>query len=371
MQGRFLRQTLRLLLDWPCALPVQLRHPYGELRGLLAELYKKKPGLLLGILSLPSISGPIQAALLAPDEGRGLMEVVPHLLLALARAKVLGQRGFWWPVPIHRLLDPTLKLHRAFRPPAVGALFSDGEVDLGEGGLLKLEQAQTPAYFPLQHGGWLATVDTNPLAMVEAHPDKAGNAVDLGSQSAEAWVDVLNQARALIAEMLPELAAEHARVLAMVIPVGCHGQKSLSASYREVIGQVYLSYLPDPLAIAEALIHETQHNKLNLLSLHDPLLRDHGQALYHSPVRPDPRPLWGLLLAVHAFLPVAEFYHQLLIQQHPTTQNDRFLSRFHEILHGNHEGMEALRQHAQPTPLGKTLLDGLDHLERQQYGYLP
>lgn len=367
MRSRALRQSLKWLLDWPSPLPPSLRRPYAELRARLSDLYRQAPGELLSCLSLPVVSAPIGAATLGPDGGQGLLSAVPNLLAELGRRGRLGRAGFWWDAPISRLLSPPLGLAQHWEQPAPGALFRDGEVDLGPRGLVPLIPADKPAFWPLTGGGWLAGADNNPLAMVEAHPDKEGNALDLGSESPERWVEAINSARTLVAETLPELAAEHRSLLALVVPVGTHGQRSLSASYREAIGQVYVSFLEDPRSLAEALVHETQHNKLNLLSLLDPILEDRGEEMFKSPVRPDPRPLWGILLAVHAFLPVAEMYRKLQETAHPATTSDRFLAHFSEIRAGNHEGMELLRAHARPTPLGRQLLQGMDVLERRQW----
>jgi hypothetical protein len=367
MRSRALRRSLKWLLDWPSPLPPALRQPYAALRELLAQLYRQAPGELLSALALPVVGAPIGAATLGPDGGQGLLAAVPCLLVELGRRGLLGRAGFWWGAPISRLLNPPLGIAISFEKPAPGALFREGEVDLGPLGVLPLKPAEKPSFWPLWGGGWLAGADNNPLAMVEAHPDKEGNTLDLGSKSPERWVEALHSARALIAETLPELANEHRSLLALVVPVGTHGARSLSASYREAIGQVYVSFLEDSRSLAEALVHETQHNKLNLLSLVDPILEDRGQALYKSPVRPDPRPLWGILLAVHAFLPVAEMYRTLQEIAHPTTSSDRFLAHFAEIRSGNHEGMELLREHARPTVLGRQLLEGMDRLERRQW----
>ncbi|HNH48400.1 MAG TPA: HEXXH motif-containing putative peptide modification protein [Myxococcota bacterium] len=367
MRGRTLRLSLKWLLDWPSPLPPALRRPYAELRELLTGLYRQAPAELLSSLSLPVVGAPIGAATLGPDSGQGLLAAVPSLLAELGRRGRLGRAGFWWGAPISRLLSPPLGLARRWEQPAAGALFRDGEVDLGPEGILPLLPSEKLAFWPLEGGGWLAGADNNPLAMMEAHPDKEGNALDLGTESPERWVEAMNSARALVAETLPELAAEHRSLLALVVPVGTHGARSLSASYREAIGQVYVSFLEDPRSLAEALVHETQHNKLNLLSLVDPILEDRGEEKFKSPVRPDPRPLWGILLAVHAFLPVAEMYRRLQEVAHPTTRSDRFLAHFAEIREGNHEGMELLRAHARPTALGRQLLQGMDLLERRQW----
>jgi len=74
-------------------------------------------------------------------------------------------------------------------------------------------------------------------------------------------------------------------------------------------------------------------------------------------VRPDPRPLHGVLLAVHAFLPVARLYERMIDAGDPEAQNDAFRGRFAQIRKINREGAELLLREARPTPVGRGLLD--------------
>ena len=96
-----------------------------------------------------------------------------------------------------------------------------------------------------------------------------------------------------------------------IIPVGYDAVRHLSASYREAVGTVYLTLHPSVMIMTEAVIHEFQHNKFNVSAYSADYLSNAFHPLYKSPVRPDPRPLWGILLAVHAFLPVAELYRRM------------------------------------------------------------
>ena len=141
----------------------------------------------------------------------------------------------------------------------------------------------------------LSEVDCNPLAMDEAHPDKSGNAVSLGGKPAEEWSASLEEALSLIASALPDWSAELASTTDRLVPVRFEPEMHLSASYREAPGTVYLTLHPDPLTMAEAIIHETQHGKLNRLTWLDPVLRNGYTAWSESPVRPDLRPVMGVL----------------------------------------------------------------------------
>jgi HEXXH motif-containing protein len=234
---------------------------------------------------------------------------------------------------------------------ATGATFSGGSFRLhGRDASLR-----TP-YVVLDDPLLLALEDNNPLAMTEAHPAKSGNALDLGGQSVEAWVTSLRGALDLLRELVPELRAEMDACALLVVPVGYDAEKHLSASYAEVPGTVYLSLHPDPVTMAEALLHELSHTKINLLSEHDRVLENAFEPLFPSPVRPDPRPLWGVLLAVHAFLPVELLYRRLLESGHALARTPRFRARAAEIRRTNEEGLAVLTEHARPTRVGEGLV---------------
>lgn len=148
----------------------------------------------------------------------------------------------------------------------------------------------------------LALVDNNPLAQMEAHPDKAGNAIDLGGQTAERWIAALREALDIIAGHMPELRAEIDVVLQQVVPVGYDEQRHLSASYQEAIGT--MSHV---VASAGDDDGGGDHPRVLAQQAGDPAGAGAAVAenafwpLYPSPVRPDPRPLHGVLLAVRAF----------------------------------------------------------------------
>jgi HEXXH motif-containing protein len=209
------------------------------------------------------------------------------------------------------------------------------------------------------------TIDHNPIAAFEAHPDKAGNHVDLGDRSADDWVATLDQSFGLVEQFLPGEHAEMAVLLQEIIPVGYDEVRHLSASYREAVGTVYLTLHPNVMTMTEALIHEFQHNKFNVAAHGLEFLTNAFDPLYKSPIRPDPRPLWGIVLAVHAFLPVAELYRRMRDGGHPLAATPEFERRMNDIDLKNHEGMEMLRAHAEFTATGRALFADLEHLERR------
>src|SRR6185295_5026580 len=128
---------------------------------------------------------------------------------------------------------------------------------------------------------------------------------------------------------------------------------------------IYLTLHPSVMIMTEALIHEFQHNKFNVSAYGTEYLSNAFHPLYKSPIRPDPRPLWGILLAVHAFLPVAELYRRMRDGGHAWAERSDFERRMSELDLKNYEGMEMLRAHAQLTPAGQEMFAELEALERR------
>lgn len=213
------------------------------------------------------------------------------------------------------------------------------------------------AYRPLASGVTLALRDTNPLSMLEAHPDKAGNACSLGDQPVETWQASLVEALGILETHLPVVVGELRALQTLLVPVGYEPVKHLSASYREYLGASYLTLHPDARTMAEAIVHEHQHGKANLASYHDVLLENAHDTMVKSPVRPDLRPIWGVLLAVHAFVPVAELYTRML-----AAGDERVRDRFADVVGRNDEGLRTVRAHGKPTRIGAAMIDELEAL---------
>jgi HEXXH motif-containing protein len=189
------------------------------------------------------------------------------------------------------------------------------------------------------------------------HPERAGNTVDLGDKPLEEWLASLRSAFAILREHAPYVHEEMRLALELVVPTGYAAERHYSVSYPDAVGAVYLSLHPNLMTLAEALIHEWHHNKIHAVLRWDPLLADGGAPLYASPVRPDPRPLRGVLMAVHAFLPVAALYEEMTRVAHPLTLGRDWEKRFREIIAVNHEAATTVLAHGRPTTAGAPLLD--------------
>lgn len=207
-------------------------------------------------------------------------------------------------------------------------------------------------YFEIVPGLFLALSDNNPLSDFEAHPDKEGNALSLGDRTVAQWVESLRGCFALIDRFLPHFAAELRLMARLIIPVGWDPERHLSASYQEYIGAIYMTLHPNEMTMVEAVVHEFQHNKINAAFNLDPLLGNAFSPLFSSPVRPDPRPLHGVILAVHAFQPVALLYARMAENGHDLVRNPAWQRRFDAILGKIRDGATTVLTNAEATEVG-------------------
>jgi HEXXH motif-containing protein len=341
-----------------------VRRALPRVRSALLGLARAQAPILLDAIGQDDVMPPLLAAIagVAPADAM-LRAAVPPLLATLARTRGALEESVLWDVPIASIALPDRGIAR-FAPEARGlvANTAGAEIRLADGSERRLDALPFEATLHPIPGttAQLALHDANPLAMHEDHPDKRGNAIDLGGRSVDAWTRALADAIELVRVALPSVHAELALVLRRIVPVGFEPERHLSASYREAPGLVYLTLHPSVLTLAEAIVHETQHGKLNVLSFFDPALRNGRTTWTSSPVRPDLRPLSGVLLAVHAFVPVAALHLRLAELDHPIARTPEFHARRAQVLDGNARGLALVRSLGEPTPIGRELLAALD-----------
>ena len=242
-----------------------------------------------------------------------------------------------------------------------------GPIPWGDGA--QFEQALHPLTprSPLR----LCTVDTNPLWHMQDHPDASPNAVDLGGVSVAQWCSRLADALRFIEQGLPSWHHELRYTLQRIVPVGVEPERHRSASFQDAPGVAYMSLHPDPLVMAEAIVHETQHSKLHVLRYTDPLMLNGAADWTHSPVRPDLRPLDGILLAAHAFVPVALMYQRLLSSGVEVPERTRFELRYARVLAGNTNALRILRTRAQWTRAGRRVFSALRAIHAHTVEHAP
>ena len=351
---------LRVRAERLFALPWSTLPEGRALRAALHAALRADSGSFFAALRRPTVHVHFEAARFAADPASSLRAGAATLLGELAAIGALAA-PITLPRPPRRVV--LLGLRAAIEVPgplelARGVLRSNGRDRLAEA-----DVSHVPIDAPAAPGLVLARVDENPLAMDEAHPAKEGNALSLGGRDESEWVAALADAVQRTVRYLPAFAGEFALGLSQVVPVGHHEQQHLSASYRESVGTIYMTLHPDPLTMTEALIHEFQHNKLNAALDLDPFLHNAFDELVASPVRPDPRPLHGVLLAVHAFVPIAELLLRLRDAGDPIASSHRFSVRLSEIVQRNHEGLATLLAHGRPTAAGARMLAEMTALD--------
>lgn len=387
----YLATACRHFLTIEEQVPPSMRSIYKHLAILVRQALTDSPRQMIACFQSPIISTPLQCIELRdhlePFRARidaATSEMLAHLLLEMSLRRLIPQgHSLVWEHASPRLASMALGGEILAPSGSTGLRFSSSHVtaicDNRELARLPTEPAELGralaedrGEFRFEKRFWrtgkvtrFTTLDHNPIAAFEAHPDKAGNHVDLGGHPEEEWVAVLDQCFALVEEFLPGEHAEMGTMLHEVIPVGYNPEGHLSASYREAVGTIYMTLHPSIMTMTEAVIHEFQHNKFNVSSYSTEYLTNAFHPLYPSPVRPDPRPLWGILLAVHAFLPVAELYRRMRDAGHERAKAPDFLHRLGVLDLKNHEGMEMLRAHAQLTAAGRAMFDELEALERR------
>lgn len=359
----------RLLVTPPGSLPAPTSGALSRLQPYLQQLARDKgrAWVLLEVLGRVEIMMPLlfaESGQLSMDEA--LKRAVPSLLVQLGAAlpERASREQVLWDVPVAVLFDGARCLR--FSPEAQGLLVDGPRVRLRNASGHELSwpdvEDGSADVSPSVAGARLSLVDANPLAMLEDHPDKEGNAIDLSERDPSEWTRAIDEALALVEATLPALHRELVAHLQRIVPVGFEPERHLSASYREAPGQIYMSLHPSTLTMAEALIHETQHGKLNTLRWFDAVLTNGDSTWSESPVRPDLRPLMGVLMGVHAFVPVAAMHRRLEETGDPIADTPHFVRRRAEVLEGNASGLKTLRELGQPTTAGERVLAALEQL---------
>lgn len=122
----------------------------------------------------------------------------------------------------------------------------------------------------------------------------------------ERWCGELDEAWAILVRRNSGYAAELAQVGPVVVPVS-RNRGLVASTSSSSFGAIVLSEPESVASLAETLIHELQHSKLNAV-LDLVRLEDGASPLCYAPWRRDPRPLPGLLHGIYAFMSVVEFW---------------------------------------------------------------
>jgi hypothetical protein len=366
--------AIRFLLTAPISnITKRNRVRLHNFRGILTQLLKQNPDTIIKVVAQQDVLTAIrmlQVGIGNPDQL--LAQAITTMCLYLKKLP----EDFLWDRPFSILIDNYNERIIRFTEPALG--FSIGPMGVSiktsnqqDFSLVDINNTNDNTIWTIEYpfhticsNIHLSTFDSNPLYLNEAHPNKTGNQTDLGKHTVEEWLLSLKQAVEIIKLFLPEWWSELPLVMNRLVPVGFYQERHLSASYTEALGLTYLSLHPEPIIMAEAIIHESQHSKLNALTWLDPILYNGHSEWTSSPVRPDIRPLIGVLLAAHAFVPVSAMYVRIQKEGHSLSNSKTFTRRYNEILSTNAKALKTLQEKSKTSPMGQKILDGLMTLDQ-------
>ncbi len=173
----------------------------------------------------------------------------------------------------------------------------------------------------------------------------------------------LAEALALIAEVWPASVVDVLAMVRSIVPLTAPPGHIYNTSSGQTPSVVQLTIRPDEDAfcLAETMVHEAAHVKLDAVWDLEPLLIDDGTDRHRHPWLPDLRPLRGALLGAQAFLNVAEFDRRAAERGIDAP----YAAAQHE-LHRNEvvEALALLDEHAELSPLGTRVFERLQRAVR-------
>jgi uncharacterized protein len=283
-------------------------------RAVLSAVEHHNPRVAAQTMSYPSVGAWAMRTVRALRGGSGTSGAYPARLAAVAAAAAV-RSGLDVEVPVRSdagLVDL----------PSLGAARVDADVAMvrSSGGHAEIRWRQgrvdIPADPQRDGPGWqgvrrvragnldIGIDDLDPFRM----PAVGGLAPRLSPREADEWTMMIQRGWYLLASHHPELAAEVASAISVVVPLRQSGHGQLSSSSPETFGAVAMSQPADPYTCAVTFTHEVQHLKLGaLLDIVRLTLPDDGRR-YYAPWRTDPRPVSGLLQGAYAYTGVTGFW---------------------------------------------------------------
>jgi len=299
---------------------------------LLAEVQTARQDSFAWLLGLPHISAWAHDCLIRLN--RGMPPDYGYLAAAASAAAVRAGIRFELDVPVHDHLVPLPGLGRFCVPDQVSWVRVDGDNEfLTVGAHVKAPRAAVVPddglvrRIPHWQGTALARVAADGhswdvlLETSDRYLDRFTLAIspDLTPDEAVIWRRCVQSAWQILVRYHKWAAGPIAAGVSVIVPLTPRGGNALdSATTPAAFGAIATSPPPNPVILAETLVHEFQHLKLCGLMDMTPLIEPCDQMVYAA-WRPDPRPAGGLLQGVYAHLGVARFWS---IQRQVETKPD-------------------------------------------------
>lgn len=215
----------------------------------------------------------------------------------------------------------------------------------------------------------LTTYDKNPYNKFDAHPDHqtTGGILWWWEKSQQEWLKNYQKTFELLQVVDEWFYDELNMIINKIVPLWTSYGLHNSASYTECIGHLYMWYTVDvdqpELSNLEAIIHESSHNKLNVLFHFDKIILNDLSENYYSPFRPDARHLKWVFLAIHAFVPT--IYVLMKAYQHWYIKSENWLHKMVLYYIKNKITWKVLKKYAHFTQMWNEIMDEIEYVMKQ------
>ena len=214
---------------------------------------------------------------------------------------------------------------------------------------------------------YISIFDRNPYNWLETHPDhfKSNTWVWYWNYSSDKWLDIYSKSFEALKSIDEWIYDELNFIIQRIVPIWTDDFVHNSASYKESIWHLYMGMTNtnDDCSIVqclEAVIHESSHNKLNLINKFDKILLNDFELKYYSPYRPDARHVWWTFIWIHAFVPT--IYTLFRYYRQNNISNSHLLEKLVIYNIKNNLSLKVLSRYAKFTELWKEIMQEVKYV---------
>jgi hypothetical protein len=154
----------------------------------------------------------------------------------------------------------------------------------------------------------------------------------------------------IIQEFWPEIFNEIDIFIRKYVFFSCKGTLGFADVHSHGMIASQIDQISDITKLAELIIHESSHVRLNVAMTFNKYYQNDEKKLYNTPLREDPRPMYGLFHQLFVLTRLDEFYYRL---NGTKFQND---DHYHLINKQKNMALKNILDNAQLTDIGKTLV---------------
>lgn len=246
---------------------------------------------------------------------------------------------------------PLLQEDGALMLPGMAAAFDLGTVECGEGSHLTVREIQSSVA-----ASWIPSMSAplrseTPFTRAELQKyseetlriSRLDPALSIATSADTDLVEKFDRAYTLLDKILPAQAGEVRAVTEYIVPL--RGSHFVGGSDITLFGASFLRLDTSwsVLCFADHIIHEAAHQLMHAHHESSPLLLNKNEIGAFSPIRADPRPLYGSFHATFVFLRLAQFMGKVLESGSDEFGEEPRL-RFHRHLVGLLQGLAILRK---------------------------